>query len=189
MHALDESGLRNSTNVVLFGDHGYCLGEHGEWTKFANWELDTRVPLILRAPGSQNEPSRNDDHIVELVDVMPTVLDLVGVASPAGVQGVSLTPLLRGETWSPKPALSQWARREECVTTLNTTLCHDGLGDPTGAWMGYTIRTPDWRFTEWVAFDWAADPPRPMWETVNSAELYSHKCAREFGCLFLECVR
>ena len=67
MGELDRAGLSDDTIVVLFGDHGYHLGEQGLWGKTTNFELDTRVPLIVRVPGMQTAGASSFS-LVELVD-------------------------------------------------------------------------------------------------------------------------
>src|SRR5207244_1624555 len=72
---LDRLGLADNTIVVLWGDHGFHLGEQGHWGKATNFEVGTRVPLIVRAPGIKAAGSRCD-RLVELVDLYPTLCDL-----------------------------------------------------------------------------------------------------------------
>jgi arylsulfatase A-like enzyme/Tfp pilus assembly protein PilF len=94
---LDEKGLARDTVVVVTADHGEGLGEHGEETHgFFVYESSMRVPLIVRAPGLGGMPRRVGQP-VRSVDIMPTVLDLVGAAPPQGIAGRSLRPLLTGE--------------------------------------------------------------------------------------------
>ena len=88
---LDRLGLRESTAIVFISDHGYHLGEHTFWQKNNLHEDVTRVPMIISAPGF--EPG-SSDALVELVDVYPTVSELVGAPVPETVQGKSLVPLL-----------------------------------------------------------------------------------------------
>jgi len=93
--ALRADGRLSNTVVVVVGDHGEMLGEHGEATHgFFIYEAATRVPLIINGPGV---PAAVIGDQVRIVDVMPTALSLLGVAVPAAVQGVDLMPLSRGE--------------------------------------------------------------------------------------------
>jgi len=89
---LERLGLRESTAIVFMSDHGYHLGEHTFWQKNNLHEDVTRVPLIISAPGLK--PGRSDA-FVELVDMYPTVSDLMGISVPETVQGKSLVPLLK----------------------------------------------------------------------------------------------
>jgi len=89
---LDRLGISDNTIIVLWGDHGWQLGEHGFWCKHTNFELATRVPLIVVAPGvAGNRASRR---LVEYVDIYPTLCDLAGLPKPEHLQGLSLAPLL-----------------------------------------------------------------------------------------------
>ncbi|HTM31368.1 MAG TPA: sulfatase-like hydrolase/transferase [Vicinamibacterales bacterium] len=93
--ALRADGRLSNTVIVVVGDHGEMLGEHGEATHgFFIYEAATRVPLIINGPGV---PAAVIGDQVRIVDVMPTALSLLGVAVPAAVQGVDLMPLSRGE--------------------------------------------------------------------------------------------
>lgn len=129
---LDRLGLTDNTIVVLVGDHGFHLGEQGLWAKSTNFEIATRVPLILSAPG---QPIKNtaSDALVELVDVYPTLTELAGLPLPAGLEGLSMAPLLTApkSTWK-KAAFSQFLR------TPNKEKV-----------MGYSVRTRNFRYTEW----------------------------------------
>ena len=93
---LDSRGLTELTVVVVIGDHGESLNEHGEATHgLFIYEATTRVPFIVRSPYSATR-GRRVPGVVRTEDVMPTVLDLVGRAAPEGIQGRSLAPLLAG---------------------------------------------------------------------------------------------
>ena len=126
---LDRTGLSKNTIVVLFGDHGYHLGEHGLWGKTTNFELDTRVPLIVRAPGMK-APGKSTRSLVELVDLYPTLAHLAGLPITDQLEGRNFAVTLDDPTHqSRKAAFSQFPR--------------EGL-------MGYSIRTQTHRLTHWV---------------------------------------
>jgi iduronate 2-sulfatase len=94
--ALDETGLAENTIVVLWGDHGYLLGELGIWTKHVNYELANRIPLIFAGPGVA-KPGSSTRQIAETVDLYPTLAELAGLPKPEGPQpidGISLVPVL-----------------------------------------------------------------------------------------------
>jgi choline-sulfatase len=95
MEALDETGHARETLVVYVGDNGYMLGQHGRFEKHCFYERAVRIPLIMRWPG-RLEPSRRIGGMVEMVDVLPTVLHLLGQAVPPGLQGIDLVPLIEG---------------------------------------------------------------------------------------------
>ena len=95
---LDALGLAADTAVVLHGDHGWQLGEHNSWHKFTNFELGTRVPLIMRVPWKPAAANATADAFAELIDVFPTLAELAGArpdaALAASLDGVSLVPVL-----------------------------------------------------------------------------------------------
>ncbi len=129
---LERLDLAQDTIIVLVGDHGFSLGEHGLWGKLTNFEDATRSPLILSAPGRVVGGARTSA-LVELVDIYPTLCDLAGLPKPDRLEGTSLLPLLEnpGREWKPA-AFSQYPRK--------------GL-------MGYTMRTDRYRYTVWQSTD------------------------------------
>jgi arylsulfatase A-like enzyme len=94
MEALDRSGRADRTIVVLWGDHGFHLGEKGRWRKMTLWEESTRVPLVVVAPGVTTPGSRSAE-AVSLMDLYPTLAELAGLEVPSHVEGQSLVPMLR----------------------------------------------------------------------------------------------
>ena len=146
---IDELGLADNTVVVLWSDHGWKLGEHNSWCKQTNYEIDTRVPLIIRAPGAKANGQKSDA-LVELVDLYPTLCDLAGLPVPERLEGRSMVPLLSapGQSWK-QAAFSQFPRR------------HNGA-----PLMGYAMRTDRYRYVEWQ--------DRRNGETVET-ELYDHQ--------------
>ncbi len=96
LDALDEFGLSEDTIVVYLGDNGYMLGEHGRFEKHCFYEPAVRVPLLVRWKGHLQQ-GRRVDAMVELVDLFPTVLELLDVKAPGGLHGRSFVPLLRNE--------------------------------------------------------------------------------------------
>ena len=97
---LDRLGLRDKTIVVLWGDHGWNLGEHTLWCKHANYSTSMRTPLIIRRPQEQthtaNQATQNiqSEALVELVDLYPSLCELAGLDKPPHLEGLSLVPLL-----------------------------------------------------------------------------------------------
>jgi len=93
MNRLEADGETGNTFVVIVGDHGESLGEHGENEHgLFVYEAAIRIPLILSVPFEQFHGLQHDG-VVSLIDVMPTVLQLNGIAAPAGIQGRPLPPL------------------------------------------------------------------------------------------------
>ena len=101
---LDREGLLEDTMVVLFGDHGENMTEHDAWFDHAGlYDSVTHVPLVLWAPG--RVPVSAPDAMVTLVDVLPTILETLGLAEAEGINGRSLYPLMRGETATHRDAV------------------------------------------------------------------------------------
>lgn len=162
LSALRESGAEARTLVVLWSDHGYHLGEHGLWSKTTNYEVDTRVPLIIARPGGRPATSMA---LVELVDLFPTIADLCGVTAPAGLEGQSLRP------WLDEP---QRASRPAAFSQFPRPWTYRGRPDV----MGYAVRTPTQRYIEWRRFGTTEVVARELYtyngddafETVNLAD-------------------
>jgi choline-sulfatase len=94
LEALEKSGRAGNTLVIYTGDHGYMLGQHGRFEKHCGYEAAVRSPLIIRGPGKVGAGGASGA-LVNFVDIVPTVLEVAGVATPANVQGRSLKPLLQ----------------------------------------------------------------------------------------------
>jgi iduronate 2-sulfatase len=179
LDALSSRGLENDTAIVFHSDHGWSLGEQGLWRKFTNFELATRVPLIVSVPWIEAQSARNA-HPAELVDVLPTIAALSGVAIPQGepaYDGVSLVPMLRNASAAVKRfALSQYPRRVEDPREAwkkNSIIHHNRSSF---SHMGYSVRTTEWRYTEWAP--WNGSSLTPVWAADASgvvAELYDHR--------------
>lgn len=102
LDAFEKSAYKDNTIIVLWGDHGWHLGEKDHWRKFALWEETTRAPLIWVAPGV-TRPGSVCDRTVDFMSIYPTLCDLAGIAKPAHVEGTSIKPLLA----DPKAAWDQ----------------------------------------------------------------------------------
>ena len=152
---LETSGLAEKTVVCLWGDHGFHLGEQGLWTKANNYELSARVPLLFRYP-KKIKADKRSGALVELVDVYPTLVQLCGLKTPHGLEGVSLTPLMEkpGLTWK-SAVFTQYPRSVKSHR-------HRGPGDV----MGFAIRTDTHRYVEWR---------EGMDGRVLHRELYDHR--------------
>jgi iduronate 2-sulfatase len=124
LDAVTRLGLEKDTIIVFASDHGFLLGEHGEWMKRMLYEPSLQVPLVISVPGTKS--GRVSGKMVELVDIYPTLADLAGLPKPVGAEGRSLTPLLRN------PDLRSW----------NYPAHSQVLG-------GRSVRIDGWRYTEW----------------------------------------
>jgi len=117
--ALDETGERDNTIIILWTDHGWHLGDMGVWGKATNYEIATRVPLIIQTPDIlESTQGASSGALVELVDMYPTLCELAGLEQPDHLEGSSFVPLLQnpGRPWKkavfsqyPNPALREWA--------------------------------------------------------------------------------
>ncbi len=131
LRELDELGLAESTAVVVWGDHGYKLGDQASWAKQSNFEIDTRVPLIFRVPWIPTRGVVKQN--VGLLDLYPTLTEVFGLALPAGLHGDSfLTALEDPASDDGRATLSQIRR---------------------GDVMGYSVRLGRFRYTRWQLGD------------------------------------
>jgi len=129
--ALERLRLADHTIVIFLSDHGYNLGEHGQWMKQSLFEPSARAPMIIAGPGVSK--GRASSRTVEFIDLYPTLGDLAGIAAPTALEGRSLTPLLRNPNAAWNHAALTQVRR--------------GAAD--NLFMGYSVRTETWRYTEW----------------------------------------
>ncbi len=145
MAELKSQGLDKNTVVILWGDHGWKLGEYGEWGKATNVEYDTRVPLIVSTPAMLAK-GKQSKALVEFVDIYPSLCELAGLPIPNQLHGKSFAPLLNNPllTWK-EAAFSQYPRERSI--------------------MGYSMRTDNYRFTQWEQKD----------KGVIARELYNHR--------------
>lgn len=144
---LDRLKLTDKTIIILWGDHGWKLGEHGAWCKHSNVENDTNAPLLIAVPGMRTA-GKSTNSLVEFVDIYPTLAELCGLQLPKHLEGTSLVPVLKDPTVSVKNAsFSQYPRGAKV--------------------MGYSMRTEQYRFTRWVNRD---NPSK-----LEAVELYDHK--------------
>jgi arylsulfatase A-like enzyme len=105
------AGLDSRTMIVILSDHGEEFHDHGGLLHgFTMYDEQIRVPLLLRVPGI-TDAGRVVDQQVRLIDLMPTLLELLGAPRPDGGAGISLVPLLHGESIVEAPALSEWGYR------------------------------------------------------------------------------
>ncbi|GAA4315641.1 sulfatase [Compostibacter hankyongensis] len=149
---LDRLGLRDNTIIVFLGDNGYHLGEQDLWCKATDFENGAHIPLIIASPWQQQKGTVSTA-LVELVDVYPTLVELAGMKAPPNLEGSSVKPLLNdpGMSWK-KAAFSQFPRPWPYKKAP--------------ALMGYSVRTKDFRYTEWQDFKTGE---------IRATELYDHR--------------
>ncbi|MEO0514908.1 MAG: sulfatase [Planctomycetota bacterium] len=136
LDALEANGQNDNTIVVLWGDHGWHLGDHDIWCKHTNYEQATRSPLIVAAPGIGRAGTKSLAP-VEFVDIYPTLLDLASLEAAGELHGVSLRPIMDDPSvWVKDIAVSQYPR-----------------GGGKNAWMGYAFRSDRYRLVQWYAMN------------------------------------
>ena len=153
LKALKELGLEENTIVVLWGDHGWHLGDHALWCKHSNFEQATKVPFIIKAPGYAK--NKKASTMTELVDVFPTLAEYAGLKIPNYLEGKSLIPVLKNpETQIKDYAISQYFRGKNI--------------------MGYSLRTKRYRLTLWLKGDFKHED---LFRNPNIAaiELYDYE--------------
>ena len=156
LDALDETGFAKNTIVVLWGDHGWHLGDHGMWCKHTNYEQAARIPVIVAAPG-QAQAGAKTAALVETVDIYPTLCELAGLPAPQGLDGASFAAALKDPSAATKEAVLHVYPRSQLL--------------------GRAVRTARYRLVEWKKigepadtavlelYDYEADPE----ETKNLA--------------------
>lgn len=117
LNALNELGLAENTIVILWGDHGWNLGEHTLWCKHANFKTSLNAPLIVNAPGFKG--NQKSEALVEFVDIFPSLCDLAGLEKPSQLQGQSFVPLLNNPELPWKKAVYSRFVQGESVKTKN----------------------------------------------------------------------
>jgi iduronate 2-sulfatase len=175
IQALEEVGIRDNTIIILWSDHGFHLGDMGIWCKATNYEIATRVPLMIWTPDMPaGSRGRTTDALVELIDMYPTLCDLVGIEPPSHLEGTSFKPLLENPSrhWKtaafsqfPSPALREWgayplrpAMRETFFGPLLKEVEDRIIRQQKDKWdrdlfendlMGYAMRTDRYRLIAW----------------------------------------
>ncbi len=198
MAALEDAGVLDNTVIILWSDHGWHLGDMGVWGKATNYEIATRVPLILSSPHMPEENrGRSTQALVELVDMYPTLCELAGLEAPPHLEGQSFAPLLQNpdRAWKeavfsqyPCPALREWAANPLTAGMRETYFgplieeVESRIMEQQGAqWnrelfedrlMGYSMRTDQYRLVVWK--EWQNPDAEPLY-----LELYDHQADPE----------
>lgn len=171
--ALEAAGVRDNTIIIVWGDHGWHVGDMGVWGKATNYEIATRVPLMIWIP-DMTLRGKKTKALVELVDMYPTLCELAGVPKPKHLEGHSFVPLIEkpDREWKkaafsqyPNPALREWAAnplsqgmRETWFGPLIKDVEQRIIDQQGNKWdrelfekhlMGYTMRTDRYRLVVW----------------------------------------
>jgi len=150
---LKELGLDSNTVVVLWGDHGWHLGDHGLWCKHSNFEQATKVPFIISAPGYSK--NKHAPGMAEMIDIFPTLVEYADIELPGYLEGKSLLPVLKKTRKKIKGfAISQYPRGKNI--------------------MGYSMRTKRYRITIWLNGDFMNTKVFENPE-IEAVELYDYK--------------
>ena len=163
LNTLDSLGTLDNTIIVLWGDHGWHLGDHDLWEKHTNMEQATRAPLIVAAPGMKAGKSNS---LSEHLDIFPTICDLAGLNVPAQLQGKSLKPIMKNNTSSVKDfSVSQYPRKLSKEDTQKA-------GFDSNKIMGYSLRTSKYRLTIWMN-DFTSNQPFDA-KKIFASEMYDY---------------
>ncbi len=152
LNELDRLKLSENTIVVLWGDHGWHLGDHGIWCKHSNFEEATHACFFMRVNGMK----KNIKPITqcEFVDIFPTLCELASIPTPTYLDGISLVPAIK----KPKLELREYALSQY----------------PRGTRMGYSIRTKRYRYTAWIDNSYSAEKPFSEAKII-ATEMYDYK--------------
>jgi iduronate 2-sulfatase len=121
--ALKRTGANKNTIVVLWGDHGWHLGEHAIWGKHSLFEESLRSPLVIHYPEMKNMGAKSNA-VVETLDIFPTLCDLSGIEMPEFVQGISLRNILEDPQTEGHPALAYWRNASTIRTDSHRLIVH-----------------------------------------------------------------
>ncbi|MDO6473349.1 sulfatase [Maribacter sp. 1_MG-2023] len=192
--ALEEAGVRDNTIIIVWSDHGYHLGDMGIWGKATNYEIATRVPMMIWTPNMiEKNRGRQTNALIELVDIYPTLCELAGLDKPDYLDGTSFMPLIKQPDmpWKtaafsqfPSPALREWGSiplrqgmRETYFGPLLKEVEERIIIQQKEKWnrdlfennlFGYAMRTEQYRLVAWK------DRTKPTKEPLF-VELYDHK--------------
>lgn len=149
---LEELGLKENTIVVLWGDHGYKLGDYNGWCKWSNMDLDTKIPLIFNVPNGKKGAIYT--HPVEALDLYPTLADLCDLKQPEQLEGKSLKTILENPTKEPASKLYAYSIWPHDRWNYDKTI------------MGYSVTDDRFNYVEWVKLNTGE---------VLERELYDHE--------------
>ena len=133
-------GIYENTIIIIWGDHGWKLGDHNSWGKMTNYNIDLKVPMIIRYPNQENRGMQTFA-FTELVDMFPSLCELADIETPNYLQGTSFVPLIKDpkREWK-SAAFSQFHRRPKVAADGNR-------------YMGYSINTKNYHYIEWYSWN------------------------------------
>lgn len=165
LKTLDSLGLTKNTIIVLWGDHGWHLGDHNLWCKHSDFEQATHAPLLISVPGLAPSTVKTPS---EFVDIFPTLCELSNLPIPTNLDGISLVKSMKNPKIPTKPyAVSQYPR--SAIEGEN-----DRLGYADSKYMGYSIRDARYRYTIWLKDNYRSFKPFTT-DLVVGVELYDYK--------------
>ncbi len=137
---MKDIGIYDNTIIILWGDHGWKLGDHNSWGKMTNYNIDLQVPMVVRYPNQENRGAQTFE-LTELIDMFPSLCELAGIETPNYMQGTSFVPLIKNPDLKWKDAaFSQFHRRPKVSADGNR-------------YMGYSINTKKYHYIEWYTWD------------------------------------
>lgn len=137
---LKKLGIYENTIIVIWGDHGWKLGDHNSWGKMTNYNIDLKVPVIVRYPNQENRGVKTNG-MIELVDLFPSICEMAGIDIPVYSQGTSFVPLTKNPDLPWKDAaFSQFHRRPKVSADGNR-------------YMGYSMNTKKYHLISWYGWD------------------------------------
>ena len=165
LQILEDQGHLDDTIIILWSDHGYHLGEKAHLRKHTLWDVATRSPLIIKAPGL-TQPGSSTDAVVNGIDLFPTIVDLAGLDMPTDFHrdGRSLMPLLKDpQAYWPWPSI--------------TTLGH--WGQPTAEQSA--LRTRDWHYIRYNLFDNGPDRREELYHLAQDPHEWTNLLSPQNG--------
>ncbi|MEJ8844079.1 sulfatase [Lacibacter sp. H375] len=165
LNTLDSLGLTENTIIVLWGDHGWHLGDHNLWCKHSNFEQATRTPMIISAPGIKPSVTNSSS---EFVDIFPTLCELAKIEVPVHLDGKSQVAVMKNPALKVKEfAVSQYPRSMKKEQAAQ-------LGYSNTSLMGYSIRNDRYRFTVWMGNNFRSNLPYNE-KLLVATELYDYE--------------
>lgn len=152
LDALEANGQDKNTTIILWGDHGWHLGDHGLWCKHSNFEQATRSPLIIATPDMKPNTTTTP---TGFVDVFPTLCELSNIPTPANLDGESLVSIMKNPTENTRQfTVSQYPRGKKI--------------------MGYAVRSEHFRYVQWMEFDFENKESYSKAKVIGT-ELYDYR--------------